>query len=642
MNEADRILTVPEEVKEHQRRLVTGNEWVSLPDIDPATGGLRSLNVLHMGLGGLWEFLGGAGAALLEPVFEVEGDTVDLRGQIAWDLEAGWLPRGTAWTERQGLRTGIDILAPPGVRGFLVRLAVQNLSGRSRTVAMGLQGMLSGCRRTVYTWRPLDTRFDVYPDRWTRGFVLEASAGAAGAAVAFSPARPAVNSWATVPAAGSREPAPVWTKEPVRATPGTGVAYRTIVQCPLAPGAGVVAVFAVGVGKDGDGARTSAVDMLRHGWEHWYRQAKEAWALPVLEDMHRRWVFATGSPELAAALENVFRRNVWFNFYYSRGYTIDTEDLVLVTSRSPHYYVSAAFWARDAFLWSLPGLVLADAAAARAAVVTAFTRYLKHAGVHSLYMDGTLLYPGFELDELCAYPIGLETYVTRTGDRSVLGIPVVREGLAAIERILMSHRHHHEWLFDTFLLPSDDPAVYPFVLYDNVLAWRALRFMGDAAAAEKVRASIYRHFVVEGPFGPQFAWATDLQGNHQLYDEPPGSLTLLQAYGFCSPDDPVYRHTVAWVHSPRNPYYFPGEFAAAGSPHARHPWILAMANDLLVPDPGLQQKAAQAIARAAMDNGLACESVDATTGLVATGEAFATCAGFLASAIASFGAGLPA
>ncbi len=637
MNDEDRILTVPEEVKAYQRRLVTGNEWVSLPDIDPATGGLQSVNVLHMGLGGLWEFLGRADAALLGPVVAAEGGTIDLRGQIAWNLEAGWLPRGKASWATQGLETSIDILAPPGVRGFLVRIAVRNLASRSLTVETGLQGMLAGCRRTVYTSRSLDTRIDVYGDRWTRGFVLEASAGAAGAAMAVATVRPAANSWAKVLADWSRETALEWTQEPVAAGSGTGVAYRSVVKHLLPPGAEEVSVFAVGVGKDGDGARTSAVDMLRHGWEHWYRLAQEAWALPVSKEVSRRWEYATGSEGLAAALENVFRRNLWFNFYYSRGYTIDTEDLVLVTSRSPHYYVSAAFWARDAFLWSLPGLVLADPAAAREALVVAFTRYRKHAGVHSLYMDGTLLYPGFELDELCAYPIGLETYVTRTGDRSILDTPAVREGLAAVERLLVSHRHHGEWLFDTFLLPSDDPAVYPFVLYDNVLAWRALRFMGNAAAAEQVRAAIYRHFVVEGPFGPQFAWATDLQGHHQLYDEPPGSLTLLHAYGFCPPDDPVYQHTVAWVHSPYNPHYFPGEFAAAGSPHARHPWILALANDLLAPDPGLKRKAAQAIARAAMDNGLACESIDAATGLVATGEAFATCAGFLASAIAAFG-----
>ena len=34
-----------------------------------------------------------------------------------------------------------------------------------------------------------------------------------------------------------------------------------------------------------------------------------------------------------------------------------------------------------------------------------------------------------------------------------------------------------------------------------------------------------------------------------------------------------------------------------------------------------------------MDNGIACESVDEYSGECATGEAFATCAGFLAYAI---------
>ena len=43
-----------------------------------------------------------------------------------------------------------------------------------------------------------------------------------------------------------------------------------------------------------------------------------------------------------------------------------------------------------------------------------------------------------------------------------------------------------------------------------------------------------------------------------------------------------------------------------------------------------RQEALAHLRRTEMDNGLACESVNETTGVCETGEAFATCAGFLA------------
>jgi len=45
---------------------------------------------------------------------------------------------------------------------------------------------------------------------------------------------------------------------------------------------------------------------------------------------------------------------------------------------------------------------------------------------------------------------------------------------------------------------------------------------------------------------------------------------------------------------------------------------------------GQKNRALNFLRRAPMDNRIACESVDENTGEVATGGAFATCAGFLA------------
>lgn len=86
--------------------------------------------------------------------------------------------------------------------------------------------------------------------------------------------------------------------------------------------------------------------------------------------------------------------------FFSTGITLDTEELVLVTSRSPRYYVSAAYWDRDSLLWSFPAILDADPdmvpkkcspmyLADSAETLVSIPRYI----------DGTVLEPGFELDE---------------------------------------------------------------------------------------------------------------------------------------------------------------------------------------------------------------------------------------------------
>lgn len=39
---------------------------------------------------------------------------------------------------------------------------------------------------------------------------------------------------------------------------------------------------------------------------------------------------------------------------------MDSDRYVAMTSRSPRYYVSGAFWERDSFLWSFPAIKIID------------------------------------------------------------------------------------------------------------------------------------------------------------------------------------------------------------------------------------------------------------------------------------------
>jgi meiotically up-regulated gene 157 (Mug157) protein len=276
----------------------------------------------------------------------------------------------------------------------------------------------------------------------------------------------------------------------------------------------------------------------------------------------------------------------------------------------------------------------ADAALAREMLGYVFGRQRRNIGVHSRFIDGTVLEPGFELDELMAPVLALERYVNATGDRSVLADPDVLRGIDGILKKLDAERAEGCELYETFLQPTDDERVYPYITYDNVLVWRALRALGRlferpelTERAERVRRAIYDNCIFAGAF----AWSVDLAGGHDVYDEPPGSLLLLPYYGFCAWDDPVYLKTAAMIRSPDYAYSFAGcEIAEIGCPHAPHPWLLSIGNSLLC---GRSGEALEHLRRTRLDNGIACESVDEHTGECTTGEAFATCAGFICHAL---------
>lgn len=150
--------------------------------------------------------------------------------------------------------------------------------------------------------------------------------------------------------------------------------------------------------------------------------------------------------------------------------------------------------------------------------------------------------------------------------------------------------------------------------------------------ADEIKEAIMTHCVQKDAEGkPYFGWSIDLNGSHDVYDEPPGSLQLLPLFGFCSPTDEIYRNTVAMIRSPEYKYSFANSpINEIGCPHAPHPWILSLANSLLC---GRVEHCRAILEKISMDNGIACESVDEVTGYCTTGEAFATCAGFLCHSI---------
>lgn len=660
----DRILTVPDELADVPPVAVTGNEWVSLPEIDPRSGACLSCGIVSEAARALVEFTGeaagspgdhggerraGAGGtavagepgpapgALLLPVVEVDGQPLPLRdGRVSY--LAGWIP---CWSASAGDRWRLQVtwLAPPGFRGFAVRLELRPVGGGPQPAApagarVGLRVRAGSIYRTIYHRRPVTGPHDCFLHGWTRALVIETGGSIPLAALALR-------------TAGGEEPDFDRSRREAtfRAPAGAG---ELVVFCGLAP--------------ESDGAATTAVDLARRGFpalrEHasrWLAARDPLERLPGGMDALSRAAGLDGDE--AARLAERIRRNLWFALFFAHGRALDGDRWVLVTSRSPRYYVSGAHWSRDSLLWAYPAVLELDRALARDLLVTAFDRYTRHPGEHSQYLDGTVLYPGWELDQAAAWPLALARYLLATQDATILEEPAVGRGLQAVLAAAEAERDPATGLVRTFLLPSDDPAQRPFVTYDNALYAQALATLARALrslrapaatgagpwnpdrleeAAARTRQAVLARCVVDGPFGPMFAWAVDGPPDPKpvCYDEPPGTLELLGPYGFArpAPGDPVdvrrvYENTVRWIHSSYNPYGPPpGRFSTPTCPHARHPWLLSVAAGLL----NGRREYLRLLAEAPLDSGFACETFDAETGRVRTGPAFATCAGFVA------------
>ncbi len=589
--------------------LVTGNEYVSLPTIRQRDGAIESLSFLHMGAKGMIELCGSSAAPLIAPVAEINGQSIPC-GCLKWERLNSWVPRFKA--EYGGCELEGTLLAPMGERGFGYRLELR-AGTDGADYRLGLTGCWAGALHSVNESKPIAAKKHIYGSGWNHSFVMDM--------------RPGLSLFAFAPIfTESRENCPVrdWFEDG-----GDEVRFGLELNGRAKAGENVELCVWFGLGFEEVAAATSAKEMLRQGYE-----AELGKTLTWLSNRER----TVGDP----GLDETLNLNMFFSYFFGGGLTLDTEEFVLVTSRSPRYYVSAAYWDRDSLLWSFPAILMADGDTAAEMLKYVFTRQIRNIGIHSRFIDGTLLEPGFELDELCAPVIALGMYVDKTGDRSLLSEECVRSGIDRILKFLRTKRNLDVALYETFLQPTDDMRSYPYICYDNVLVWYSLRKIdelfpgrhtGLREEAERVRAAIMEHCVKEKDGKRMFAWSVDLNGGWDVYDEPPGSLLLLPHYGFCGLDDEIWNNTAEVIRRKDYPYSFADcPIAEIGCPHAPHPWVLSISNSLLS---DRKEEARAHLALCTMDNGIACESVDEYTGESRTGDAFATCAGFLAYAIDS-------
>ena len=370
----------------------------------------------------------------------------------------------------------------------------------------------------------------------------------------------------------------------------------------------------VGLGDTPERAATRAVAFARVGRSRMFEEAGA-----FMQSMESRFP----EPDV--------RNNALMCLFHSNGISVDEDRDFIVACKSPLYYVSSGFWSRDFVLWALPVIEAADRERASELILLMLDRYWKNRGIHALYMDGRVLYDGFELDELICYLIALAKgiaggFVER--DRA-------REKGMTILADLSRWKHPEKELYATELNSSDDPVTYRYVTYNNSLLSRALIDFGTALGDEtknewavkgsKIREEILRNMI--DPDLKAFCYSTDLQGKSEMYDDPTGSLLSLPDLGITERDSVIYRNTVEWITSSRNPYFRQGRYAGGSNRHVGHPWTHYFCNTVIA---GIEPVAE--LNRIPMDNGMACETIDENSGKCLTGLHFPGASGYYVTA----------
>jgi hypothetical protein len=186
---------------------------------------------------------------------------------------------------------------------------------------------------------------------------------------------------------------------------------------------------------------------------------------------------------------------------------------------------------------------------------------------------------------------------------------------------------------------ADDPAIHPYLVSVQILAWHAFKRLAEmkevlrithpvAEMAERSRRSVRDLFPIDGPAGPLWAYALDGQGesllHHDANDLPTAFAPL---WGFCAADDPVWRRTMDFAFSPANDGYVSGRFGGLGSRHTPGTWSLGLIQEWVACSlAGEVEAATDALRRlvaVALSDGSLPEASDPDTGAVVARHWFA-------------------
>lgn len=575
-------MTIPQEIKENKVLLSTGNHYLALPEIDVESGGIKSINVTSKRNKGLVELAGGN--RLVQPEFYRNGEKLSPH-KVNWKRLHYYIPQITF--EFENFSVQAKIYADLQEKGFVYEFTSTADMDVHLEIHVDQVSILRFNRHILHGHKKLAV------DKWLHNPCLAIEGYNVYLGMAFGGERGFNFDF----------------------SPANFTLYLKLeTQKPNA--------FYIALNADTDGASTTLIHLKRKGLNQIFLEWEQWLGYRIKQIPHKR-------------IEKLFNENSLFNYFFSVSKDFYTDELVAMTSRSPRYYVSGAFWERDSFYWSFPAIKCIDPTFHLKLMREMILLHSINPGDHAHYIDGTVLYPGFELDEACSYFNDLDFPV------SFFDHEILTAFSNIIERI-ENEFDEDMGLYKTFLLPSDDPTEHPFVLFDNVLLLKGYknlvklyrRVKKDTLVLETKIAILEENLpkfirVIDGK--SIYVWAVDKEKRYILYNDPPGNLGSLVFYGI--PNDEVFANTIAYYYSNNYKYYdSTAKFKELACDH--HPNTssgLGLCGSLL--NPLYKEEALKILMEANLDHGLLCESFDKNTGEAKTGVGFGTGAGYLALAL---------
>lgn len=588
-----KILTTPQEIDKNERVFYTGNHYISLPEISVADASVKSLNIISTKNKGLIQLKGEK--ALFKPVFYRNGKRLEIKS-VSASMESYFFPRYVFVLEDDSCIV-VTIYADRTEKGFFFQFN----SVKAMKVKMYVQlNELSFLRFNSY---PIEFSANLQENEWLENplLLVQAPSGEVSFAAAF----------------GAETPLQYEKNE-------ANNEYIFSFPC------NKETAFYVAMNADGDGASTTLIHLKRKGYEN-------------MKDEFLQWITEKKvSYAKEKELEDRLNQNLFFNYFFAVGKDFYNDDYIAMTSRSPRYYVSGAFWERDSFLWSFPAIKIVDDPLFQRLVKENIIRHARNAGDHAHYLDGTVLYPGFELDGAASYFVLLDRVKFEYVDAAFL------EALNIVFNRIEEQYDKETGLYKTFLLPSDDPSEYPFVTINQFILLRGLANLRDLygklqmndklalidSRMKGIRKGIDKYLVKRIRGKKMYVWSADKDGNYLLYNDPPGNIGLIPFYDkTVRAKDKTFKNTIQYYYS--NEYYYYDETAEikelACDHHPNTPSGLGLCGSLL--NPLKRDEALDWLKKAKMDYGLLSESFDKNSGEAKTGVGFASGSGYLAYAL---------
>lgn len=604
---------------------ITGNHYLSFPDIRPEDGAVGSVNVLHRGLGGLLSWAGreaDPGRPLLRLRLLSKGREVTPRS-VRWERLDRWIPRMLALFE-DGFELQLTICAPGGfdplVRGALLQVELRNGSV-DRDVVVEFDGCWSATLLSVATTRPLrHPRELIVHDG---GVTLESGEPGRGAALTLlASGGTAVGEDGE---AHSRE-APERTALAAGDDGELRFAVRRRVR--LAGGERSSVALYLGVAPERDGALATANRLERVGATDLIRRARLD-----LAQLAR----AADDPET----RDLLARNLPFHHYFAAGRAIDDDRIYPLMSRSVQHGACTLFGEREALGWSLPAYCLTDPGLARELLMRCLEVHSERPGLHRRYLDGGVVDSGYSLGRACEWGLALLRYVEISRDERILEEPLVQQVIRELDDSLYRRLHRDVFLGSTELLPGGETADFPCSAVDNVLLWAFCRALSRLwqpvpdeppsrllGGDEEVESAFWRKCTTDFRGLRVIAGTTDLEKHAAIYDDPACSLVQLPWFGFCASDDPIYVNTMELVRSAAYPLWL-GDRKYPGLASRSRPGevsFAALCAELLSED---RAEAMTRLKQLQLPGDVACSAYDPDIGRAAAGPFAASEAGLL-------------